>query len=100
MRKHFVICFLGVLIFSVLCTRLWAVEGESAGAPAMTGSQDEYKDLEKTLKQDRMDTLEIRISDVSQENKFLAERVKMLERTVNDLKDKVNQLKDQAYRYN
>ena len=56
----------------------------------MSGTPQEYSALEKTLKQERIDALQARISDLGQENKFLAERVKMLERSVNDLKDRVD----------
>ena len=56
----------------------------------MSGTVDEYQDLEKTLKMDRIDMLASRVEDLAQANKFLSERVKMLERSVNDLKDKVD----------
>lgn len=98
MRKYGVIFAFGVLFFSALCLNLWAAGEEEPTGTSMAGTQEDYNELEKTLKQDKMDTLEMRVSDMNQENKFLTERVKMLERSVNDLKDKVNDLRDRAYR--
>ena len=89
MKKLLAVPTLAMLFFSVALPLSWAVENSSAGT-AVNGTVDEYKDLEKTLKQDRLDTIEARISDLMQANKFLSERVNMLERSVNDLKDKVD----------
>ena len=46
--------------------------------------------MEKTLKQDSADSLERRVADLEQANRFMSERVKMLEKSVYDLKDKVD----------
>jgi len=89
MKKLLTVSILVAFFLSVAFPLSWAVESEAA-ATGMTGTPDEYKDLEKTLKQDRINSLESRISDLAQANRFLAERVNMLERSVNDLKDKVD----------
>ena len=89
MKKLFAVPVLAVLFVSIALPLSWAVENDAA-ATGMSGSADEYKDLEKTLKQDRIDKLEARVSDLIQVNKFLSDRVNMLERSVNDLKDKVD----------
>jgi len=54
------------------------------------GNSGGISDMEKTLKQDRMDNFERRIGDLEQANRFMSERVKMLEKSVYDLKDKVD----------
>jgi hypothetical protein len=75
----------------LLCTGAvsWADETEAAGT-GMSGTPSEFSDMEKTLKQDRADNLERRIGDLEQANRFMSERVKMLEKSVYDLKDKVD----------
>jgi hypothetical protein len=67
----------------------WAVEDEATGT-GMSGTPSEFSDIEKTLKQDRVDRMERRVSDMEQANRFMSERVKMLEKSVYDLKDKVD----------
>ncbi len=89
MKKLLAISVLGVVLFSGVLSLSGAAVDE-ASATGMSGSPEEYSDLEKTLKMDRIDTLESRVSDLSQANKFLSQRVTMLERSVNDLKDKVD----------
>ena len=89
MKKLLAVSTLAVLFLSVALPLSWAIESEAAGTE-MNGTVDEYKNLEKTLRQDRIDKIEARISDLMQANKFLSERVNMLERSVNDLKDKVD----------
>lgn len=89
MKKLAAVSILGMLLLSVTLPVLWAAEDEATGT-GMSGTPAEFSEMEKTLKQDRIDTLETRVSDLKQENRFLAERVKMLERSVNDLKDKVD----------
>ena len=56
----------------------------------MSGTPADFSDMEKTLKQDRVDTFERRLGDLEQANRFMSERVKMLEKSVYDLKDKVD----------
>lgn len=89
MKKLLTISLSALLLFSAVLPLLRAAEDEAAGT-GMSGSPQEYSDMEKTLKQDRIDTLEARVSDLNQANKFLSQRVTMLERSVNDLKDKVD----------
>lgn len=89
MKKLLAISVLGVFLFSGAPSLLWAAEDEAA-ATGMSGSPEEYSNMEKTLKMDRIDTLEARVADLNQANRFLSQRVTMLERSVNDLKDKVD----------
>ena len=93
MKKITAVSILGMLFLSIALPISWAVEDEATGT-GMSGTPAEFSDMEKTLKQDRIDNLETRVSDLKQANTFLAERVKMLERSVNDLKEKV----DRAFR--
>ncbi len=89
MKKLVVALVLGMLFLSVSLPILWAEESEAVGM-GMSGTPAEFSDMEKTLKQDRADTLERRVSDLEQANRFMSERVKMLEKSVYDLKDKVD----------
>ena len=89
MKKLAAVSILGVLFFSIVLPFSWAVENEAAGT-GMSGTSTEFADMEKTLKQDRADRLEQRIADLEQANRFMSERVKMLEKSVYDLKDKVD----------
>lgn len=89
MKKLAAVSILVVLLFSVSLPLLWADENESA-VTEMSGSPAEFSDMEKTLKQDREDTLERRVGDLEQAHRFMSERVKMLEKSVYDLKDKVD----------
>ena len=89
MRKLLAVSVIVVLLSLAAMPFLWALESEAVDT-GMSGSPQEYSDMEKTLKQDRIDTLEARVSDLSQANRFLSQRVTMLERSVNDLKDKVD----------
>ncbi len=62
------------------------------GKPAekeMTGTVDEFTDLQKTAKQNRLDYIEQSIQDLRRSNQFLSERVRALEGSVEDLKDRV-----------
>jgi len=89
MKKLVVALVLGMLFLSVSLPILRAEESEAVGM-GMSGTPAEFSDMEKTLKQDRADTLERRVSDLEQANRFMSERVKMLEKSVYDLKDKVD----------
>ncbi len=89
MKKLATVSIFGMLFLSIALPLSWAVENEATGTE-MSGTLAEFSDMEKTLKQDRIDNLETRVSDLKQANTFLSERVKMLERSVNDLKDKVD----------
>ena len=89
MKKIAVVSILGMLFLSIALPVSWADESEATGM-GMSGTPAEFSDMEKTLKQDRADTLERRVGDLEQANRFLSERVKMLEKSVYDLKDKVD----------
>lgn len=89
MRKFLAVSILAAWCFSVAFPVSWAVEDESAGV-GMSGTPEEFSDMEKTLKQDHADSLDRRVADMEQANRFLSERVKMLEKSVYDLKDKVD----------
>ena len=89
MKKLLMVSIFGVLLLSAVPPILRAVESE-ATETGMSGTPAEFSDMEKTLKQDRADSLERRIADLEQANRFMSERVKMLEKSVYDLKDKVD----------
>ena len=89
MKKLAVVSILGMLFLSVALPLLRAAESEATGT-GMSGTPAEFSDMEKTLKQDRSDMLERRVGDLEQANRFMSERVKMLEKSVYDLKDKVD----------
>ena len=89
MKKLVAASVLGMLFLSIALPLLWAAEDEAAGT-GMSGTPAEFSDMEKTLKQDRADSLERRVADLEQANRFMSERVKMLEKSVYDLKDKVD----------
>lgn len=89
MKKLAAISVLGLLFCSAALPLSWAADDE-ATEMGMSGTSTDFSDMEKTLKQDRADTLERRLSDLEQANRFLSERVKMLEKSVYDLKDKVD----------
>jgi len=89
MKKLMAISVLGVLFLSIALPLLWAAEDEATGT-GLSGTPAEFSDMEKSLKQDRADMLERRVGDLEQANRFMSERVKMLEKSVYDLKDKVD----------
>ena len=89
MKKLLAVSIFGMLFLSTVFPVSRAEESEAAGT-GMSGTPAEFSDMEKTLKQDRADNLERRIGDLEQANRFMAERVKMLEKSVYDLKDKVD----------
>lgn len=89
MKKFLVVSVLAVLFLSIALPFSWAVESEATGT-GISGTPAEFSDMEKSLKQDRADTLERRVGDLEQANRFMSERVKMLEKSVYDLKDKVD----------
>ncbi len=89
MKKFLAVSTLAVLFLSIALPLSWAEESEAAGT-GMNGTPAEFSDMEKTLKQDRLDNFARRVDDLEQANRFLAERVKMLEKSVYDLKDKVD----------
>lgn len=89
MKKLLAVSVFAVLFLSFALPLLRAEETE-ATATGMSGTPAEFSDMEKTLRQDRSDNLERRIGDLEQANRFMSERVKMLEKSVYDLKDKVD----------
>lgn len=89
MKKITAIPVLGMLFLSLALPVSWAAEDEATGT-GMSGTPAEFSDMEKTLKQDRLDNFARRVADLEQANRFLSERVKMLEKSVYDLKDKVD----------
>ncbi len=89
MKKFTAVSILGMMLLSIALPFSWAVEDEAAGT-GMSGTSADFSDMEKTLKQDRLDNISRRIADLEQANRFLSARVKMLEKSVYDLKDKVD----------
>jgi hypothetical protein len=89
MKKLTAVSILVMCFLSIALPLSWAVEDEAQGT-GMSGTSEEFSDMEKTLKQDRLDNFSRRVGDLEQANRFLSERVKMLEKSVYDLKDKVD----------
>ena len=89
MKKLVAVSMLGMLFLSIALPISWADESEAAGT-GMSGTPAEFSDMEKTLKQDRLDNFAKRVASLEQANRFQAERIKMLEKSVSDLKDKVD----------
>jgi len=89
MKKLLAVSVVGMLFLSVVLPLSWAVEDEATGT-GISGTPAEFSDMEKTLKQGRADLVERRVADLEQANRFMSERVKMLEKSVYDLKDKVD----------
>jgi hypothetical protein len=89
MKKLAAVSILGMLFLATVLPFSRAAGDEAAGT-GMSGTSEEFSDMEKTLKQDRLDNFSRRVSDLEQANRFLSERVKMLEKSVYDLKDKVD----------
>jgi predicted RNase H-like nuclease (RuvC/YqgF family) len=89
MKKLAAVSILMVCFLSVGLPLLRADESEAQGT-GMSGTSQDFSDMEKTLKQDRLDNFSRRVGDLEQANRFLSERVKMLEKSVYDLKDKVD----------
>ena len=79
-----------VMLFLSLALPLLRADDDETKGTGMSGTSTDFSDMEKTLKQDRADTLERRVSDLEQANRFMLERVKMLEKSMYDLKDKVD----------
>jgi len=88
MEKTIVSLVVGMLLFLFAVSQGFAADNAAAGT-GMSGTPGEFSDMEKTLKQGKVDDLERRIADLKQEQQFLSERVKMLERSVNDLKNRL-----------
>ena len=85
MKKLLAISIVGMLFLSVAIPLLWAVEDEATGT-GMSGTPQDFTDLEKTLKKDKYDELQKRVSDLEQANRFLTERVRDVERSLYDFK--------------
>ncbi len=76
--------FVCLLAFALPVSRA-AEESEAAGT-GMSGTPQDFSDLEKTLKKDKYDELQKRVSDLEQANRFLTERVRDIERSLYDFK--------------
>jgi hypothetical protein len=87
MKKLLAISMVGMLFLSVALPPSWAVEDE-ATETGMSGTPQDFSDLQKTLKQDRIDDLERRVAGLEQANQFLSNRVQDLERSVYDFKSR------------
>ncbi|MEI6425627.1 MAG: hypothetical protein WCP55_25665 [Lentisphaerota bacterium] len=75
------ICMLWVLSLTLPIAQ--AAENGDAGA-GMSGTPQELADLQKTLRSDRLDTMEQNIARLSETVNALSDRVQDLERTVDD----------------
>jgi len=83
MKKVIMVSMLGMLLLSIALPVSWTAEDE-ATETGMSGTPQEFEDLQKTLKSDRMDDLEQSVADLKQQVSALSERVQDLERTVDD----------------
>lgn len=87
MKKIQLVAIFVVLSLSVALPLLSAVE-DSATGTVMSGTPEEFADLQKTIKQNKMDTLEQRVADLEQAIRFLTQRVQDVERSVYDFKSR------------
>ena len=87
MKKLLAISIAGMLFLSVAMPLSWAAEDEAKGT-GMSGTPQDFSDIQQTLKQGRIDNLEQRITDLEQTNRFLSDRMKDLERSVYDFKSR------------
>jgi hypothetical protein len=87
MKKLVAVSILGMLFLSVSLPLLWAAE-DSASGTDRSATPEEFADLQKTMKQDRIDNLERRVADLEQANRFMNQRVQDVERSVYDFKSR------------
>ncbi len=85
MKKLLAVFALSVALTSVTLPVARAAESEAAGT-GMTGTPQDFSDLEKTLKKDKYDELQKRVADLEQANRFLTDRVRDIERSLYDFK--------------
>ena len=85
MKKLLAVCVLTVGLLSFALPVSWAEESEAAGT-GMSGTPQDFSDLEKSLKQDKYDDLAKRVTDLEQANRFLTDRVRDVERSLYDFK--------------
>ena len=87
MKKNLSLLLVVMLFLSVALPLSWAAESEAKGT-GMTGTPQDFSDIEKTLKTDKLDDLTRRVADLEQANRFLTQRMQDLERTVYDFKSR------------
>ena len=87
MKKLHSMLLAGMMFLSVLTPLSWAAEDEAKGT-GMSGTPQDFSDIEKSLKTDKVDDLARRVSDLEQANRFLQQRMQDLERTVFDFKSR------------
>jgi hypothetical protein len=85
MKKLLAISIAGMLFLSIAIPLSWAAEDEAKGT-GMSGTPQDFSDLEKSLKKDNYDALQKRVADLEQANRFLTERVRDIERSLYDFK--------------
>jgi predicted negative regulator of RcsB-dependent stress response len=85
MKKILAVLVLLVGLLSFASTFSWAAEAEAKEA-GMSGTPQDFSDLEKSLKKDNYDDLQKRVADLEQANRFLNERVRDIERSLYDFK--------------
>ena len=73
----------GLISFSLPLA--WSAEDEAKGT-GMSGTPQDFSDLEKSFKKENNDDLQKRVSDLEQANRFLTERVRDIERSLYDFK--------------
>ena len=87
MKRLMAVFAFGMMFLSISLPVSRAVENE-ATETGMSGTPQEFADLQKTLKSERMDNLEQSVSDLKQAVSSLSDRIQDLERTVDDYNDR------------
>ncbi len=88
MKKIVSVAALSVFLLSSAFPLARAEDAVPVAAGENVGTKQDFSDLEKSFKKDRMDNLERRVSDLERENRFLADRVQDVERTVYDYRSR------------
>jgi len=83
MKKLMLVAIFGMLFVSIALPLSRAAENEATGT-GVSATPQEFADLQKTLKSERMDNLEQSVADLKQAVNSLSDRVQDLERTVDD----------------
>ncbi len=81
MKKIMMLFLIGMFVLPVISFSAPVVQTQT--------EDDDFSDIEQTLKRDQSDNTSSRISNLEQEVRYLNDRLRDLERTVYDLKSRV-----------
>ncbi len=85
--KNFQKNFMAVVLFLTLAMPLaWSAQQDPMSA---SKADAEYMDLQSNIKKDRIAEVVQQVKDLQRENRFLSDRIKLLERRVDDLQDRL-----------